>query len=76
MVNVLNSQYNAEQMYDKIIQDFNDDNTDDILLRDNNNIYIKYGDQNSDDGANHYSKFYHTNTFDNPQELYDAVDSE
>ncbi len=76
MINVLNSQYNAEQMYDQIVQDFNDDNTDDILLRDNNNIYIKYGDQDSDDGANHYTKFYHTNAFDNPQELYDAIDGQ
>jgi len=63
-------------MYDQIVQDFNDDNTDDILLRDNNNIYIKYGDQDSDDGANHYTKFYHTNVFDNPEELYDAVDGQ
>lgn len=76
MISILNSQYNAEQMHDHIIQDFNDDNSDDILLRDNNNIYIKYGDQDSDDGANHYTKFYHTNTFNNPEEIYDAVDGQ
>lgn len=76
MINVLNSQYNAEQMYDKIIEDFNDDNTKDILLRDNNNIYIKYGDQQNDDSANHFTRYYKTSTFDNPQELYDATDSD
>jgi len=77
MVNVINSQTQSDLVKDNIVQtDLNNDWKSDLLMRDTNNIYIKYAKQNSIHTSKwwrtiwkFYSNFYSYPAINSPEKL-------
>lgn len=79
MINVVASdQYVQEIGSNYIIHDINQDAADDVLMRDNQNIYVKYANQNSinnSDKTTFYSRYYVSQVLQTPEQLENITDN-
>ena len=61
-INLANQDYVTNFQDKSILVDLNWDNKKDLILWDNNNVYVKYGDWNRDyDNGTYYKKYYKYN---------------
>lgn len=79
MVNVVASdQYVQEIGNNYIIHDINQDAADDVLMRDNQNIYVKYANQNfinNSDKTTFYNRYYVSQVLQTPEQLENITDN-
>jgi len=70
MVNTVKSEENVVQIGQKYLQfDINHDNKNDIIMRDQNNIYIKYANQENKYGNTNFSSNYYVYELNDPDDL-------
>jgi hypothetical protein len=79
MVNVVMSDQFVQQIWSNyIIHDVNQDNADDIIMRDSQNIYVKYANQNfinNSDKTTFHSRYYVSQVLQTPQQLEIITDN-
>lgn len=79
MINVVMSDQIVQDVGSNyIIHDINQDNTDDIIMRDSQNIYTKYANQNfinNSDKTTFYTRYYVSQTLQTPEQLETITDN-
>ncbi len=74
MVNVNNRDDIIDTLQvNQIREDINKDNEDDIILRDQQQVWIKYSHPDKQQSMTIFSRLYRTPTFDSPRDVANAV---